>query len=162
MAAVIPHVLDVRVQGRAGLIIASPSHLFQHKRRKSFDESVKHGIVSTMKLRVYFNLLKKKLSVQAKNERGDWIVIRHADTIALKNVEFKVSEAGRQRVIREKRKNVHAFIVGEEAKWSELPINHQIVRYNPYKWSSFVDIFEKPVHKASFVRLQGREIVAAT
>jgi len=114
-----------------------------------------------MKLRVYFNLIKKKLSVQAKNEKGHWIVIRHADTIALKNVQFKVSEAGRQRVIREKRKNVHAFIVGEEANWNELPVNHQIVRYNPYKYTNFVDIFEQPIHTTSFVRLNGREITAA-
>ena len=61
--------------------------------------------------RVYFNLHKKLLSIQAK-VNGSWKVIRHVNEIMLADVKFKVYEKGRQRVLNEKRKNVHAFIVG--------------------------------------------------
>lgn len=62
----------------------------------------------------------------------------------LYNVKFKVSEAGRQRVIKEKKKNVHAFI---EGTWNGLPVDFdpcyesldRKISYNPYKGSMFID-----------------------
>lgn len=58
--------------------------------------------------RVYYNLHKRKLSIQEKrvNDSGKkvWKVVRHADSIFLEDVKFKVSEVGRQRVIKEKKK----------------------------------------------------------
>ena len=56
---------------------------------------------------VYRNLHKKCWSVR---QRGK--VKLHTDYICLKDVEFKVSQKGRERVLREQRKNVHAFIKG--------------------------------------------------
>ena len=92
--------------------------------------------------RVYYNLHKRKLSIQQKriNASGKlvWKVVRHADDIFLKNVKFKVSEVGRQRVIKEKKKNVHAFITGEECKDNTRGLLEGVF-YNPYKFSSFVD-----------------------
>jgi hypothetical protein len=64
-----------------------------------------------MKVRVYFNLHKKMLSVQEKIN-GSWKVVDHVEQIWLGNAKFKVSEVGRQRVIKNKRKNVHAYIEG--------------------------------------------------
>lgn len=64
--------------------------------------------------------------------------------IYLTNAKFKVNETGRQKVLKEKRKNVHAFIEGELKPYSkhdrdwirgELGFN---VTYNPYKYNSFV------------------------
>ena len=53
-----------------------------------------------MKVDVYFNLHKKLLSVRHKGR-----VIHHSNYVKIINPTFVVSEAGRQRVIREKRKN---------------------------------------------------------
>jgi len=111
-----------------------------------------------MKVRVYFNLHKKLLSVQTK-VNGRWKVIKHVDMIALSNVTFKVNESGRQKVLQEKRKNVHAFIVGEECSLYGA-INQKLdhkVTYNPYKYERFTN-GEKYVDKAEYARIVGRTI----
>jgi hypothetical protein len=53
-------------------------------------------------------------------------VLDIVDGALLKNATFKVSEAGRQRVIRDKAKNVHAFVDGSLVKkWklNSLPVS---------------------------------------
>ena len=65
-----------------------------------------------MKVFVYFNLHRKLFSVKALEGPDKGKVIGHTTYLWLKDVTFKVSEAGRQRVLREKRKNVHAGVVG--------------------------------------------------
>jgi hypothetical protein len=91
-----------------------------------------------MRCFVYFNLHRHCFSVKSLSTGR---VIAHADTITLKNASFKVSEAGRQRVLREKRKNVHAGVVGD---WDnsvlekrQMPLFSRRVSYNPYKASTF-------------------------
>lgn len=88
---------------------------------------------------VYFNLHKKIFSVRLVATRR---VVLHTDSIILKDVTFKVSEAGRQRVLKEKRKNVHAWVRGsfvetgcDLALWPE---GIRKVKYNPYKAKTFV------------------------
>jgi hypothetical protein len=39
-------------------------------------------------------------------------IVGYAEAVILTDVEFRVRESGRQRVLRERRKNVHAFVVG--------------------------------------------------
>jgi hypothetical protein len=110
--------------------------------------------------RVYFNLHKRKLSIQQKqiNASGKlvWKVVRHADFIFLKDVKFKVSEVGRQRVIREKKKNVHAFVTGIQCNDS-MSGDLTKVFYNPYKFSSFVNENGEPIHFASKVLVSGNK-----
>lgn len=89
--------------------------------------------------KVYFNLHKKCFSVQQKG-----LVVAHVNEIFLQNATFKVSEAGRQKVIATKRKNVHAFVVGNVMPDEVTPYADKLalpwlsVTYNPYKYSSFV------------------------
>ena len=113
-----------------------------------------------MRVFVYFNLHRKCLSVKALEGERKGRVIAHADMVVLDNVTFKVSEAGRQRVIREQRKNVHAGVVGElEHLSSNTGINtamlsiaealYSPLKYNPYKFDSFVHaVNETPVRNA--------------
>ena len=110
-----------------------------------------------MKVRVYFNLHKKLLSVQTK-VNGSWKVIKHVFNINLTDVKFKVSEAGRQRVLREKRKNVHAFIEGVEAE-ERVGETAQHITYNPYKYEKFTDGVNY-VDKAEYAAIIGRTILA--
>ena len=63
-------------------------------------------------MRVYRNLHQKCWSVQQKDSKGRWKVVAHAESITLADCVFRVSEAGRQRVLSEGRKNVHAYIQG--------------------------------------------------
>lgn len=87
-----------------------------------------------LKVKVYFNITKKTFSIQHNGK-----VIGHADQIALKNVEFKVSEKGRQRVLKEKRKNVHAYVVGEISDFQLIKVQGVGVTYNPYKFPNFYE-----------------------
>lgn len=61
------------------------------------------------KVSVYYNLHNHKWSVIDYKTRR---LIGHAPALLLKNFNTTVREAGRIRVINEKRKNVHAFING--------------------------------------------------
>lgn len=82
-----------------------------------------------MKVRVYRNLQKDCWSVLYQNR-----VIYHAKTIELKNVSFKVRQGGYERYLREKRKNVHAFVCGEVVSVdgeSYLTSGWREVTYNP-------------------------------
>ena len=96
-----------------------------------------------MKVKVYFNLHKKVFSIMAMEGASKGLVIQHAANVELANAVFKVSEAGRQRVLREKRKNVHAFVVGELVEAHEGHPNAvgELVTYNPYKGAEFVRVF---------------------
>lgn len=66
-----------------------------------------------MRVFCYYNLHKAVWSVKALEGSQKGRVILHAGEVTLAKCEFKVSEAGRQRVLREKKKNVHAGVVGE-------------------------------------------------
>lgn len=79
-------------------------------------------------VRVYYNFHEDTLSVQ--NTNG--IVIAHQDRVVLREAEFRVQPAGRQRTIEEGVKNVHAKVHGHWAL--ECPIECPVaVRYNPYE-----------------------------
>ena len=92
--------------------------------------------IDTMKVFVYFNLHRKCFSVKALEGINKGRVIKHAFFVALENVTFKVSEAGRQRVLKEQRKNVHAGVVGTLVPCIDA-VGSERVTYNPYKGSNF-------------------------
>lgn len=66
-----------------------------------------------MRVFVYFNLTKKVWSVKALEGPHKGRVIAHCPAVVLAKVTPKISEAGRQRVIREKKEYVHAGLVGD-------------------------------------------------
>ena len=76
----------------------------------------------------------------------------------IENPEYVVREKGRQKVLEEGRKNVHAFVRGT---LSDIDIFNQEclsmpkeVTYNPYKYDSFVDgSTYQPVKKSKWARL---------
>jgi hypothetical protein len=96
------------------------------------------------RVRVYRNLHKKRWSVQHKTPKG-WRVWGHTTEIILERAELKVNRAGRERVIFLKRKNVHAYVIGDPIfvrGWTlKTPItktNQIEITYDPYCYSSFV------------------------
>ena len=90
-----------------------------------------------MKAFVYWNLHRGLWSVKALEGPNKGRVIARVPEVYLLDAVPKVSEAGRQRVLREKRKNVHAGVVGRIVEYSQLT-GGRPVSYNPYKGPSFV------------------------
>ena len=90
-----------------------------------------------MKVFVYRNLHKKCLSVRDTKTRR---VVAHVKSITLFDCTFKVSDKGRQRVLRDRQKNVHAGVQGTWMKDTMLlTAGLKRVIYNPYKYETFVD-----------------------
>ena len=95
-----------------------------------------------MRVEVYWNLHKKCYSVRHRGK-----VIDHVPYVVLRDVKWVVQPAGRRRVLRERKKNVHAFARGTWLRGNdELDLSNQKlgltkrqpVKYNPYHHTSFV------------------------
>ena len=118
-----------------------------------------------MKCFIYFNLHRKCFSIKALEGANKGRVIAHRSEALVFDATFKVSEAGRQRVLREQRKNVHAGVVGhwidssgDYATIDAVAINGSAITYNPYKYDSFVHLYgEHPIEKARLVALTTTE-----
>ena len=100
-----------------------------------------------MKVDVYFNLHRKLFSIRACEGPNKGRVIAHRETVTLLSPEFKVSQAGRARVLREGRKNVHATVRGQWLRGGNFGCSETVekriqergveITYNPYKGPSF-------------------------
>jgi len=94
-----------------------------------------------MKYFCYFNLHKHVFSLRSHKTK---LVEYHSTTVRLSNCVLKVSQAGRDRVLKEKRKNVHAGVLGElcdkdfDIDIEALEGDFIELTYNPYKYDSFV------------------------
>ena len=113
------------------------------------------------KVFAYRNLHRQCWSVKALEGPLKGRVIYHANDLTLAWCDFKVSQAGRQRVLREQKKNVHAGVVGYLTDCGEIAtdgIDLDVpITYNPYKYDSFVDArCEVPVSSALFVNLNSK------
>jgi hypothetical protein len=127
------------------------------------------------KVKVYKNLhasRKASMAIYSVQDSKTRLVTDRVSAAFLTDVTFKVSQKGRQRVIREGRKNVHAFVVGELFGVSSAAERlHNLLKsgswgstqghngrqwfsatYNPYKYETFVDRkTEKPIHQSDLV-----------
>jgi len=109
-------------------------------RRLAIDQSRK-VIDRNLPVRVFKNLKHDCYSIM---QRG--VVKASARQVRLSGVEFRVREAGRQRALREKRKNIHAFAVGRLVDFVHPsdrrniePITGRGAFYDPLRFPSFVD-----------------------
>jgi hypothetical protein len=95
---------------------------------------------------VYYNLHTRLWSIRATEGPHKGLVIAHAPFVRLHNVTAKVSQAGRQRVITEGKKNVHAGLCGTleyHGSGGARPSDDSFpglteVTYNPYRYTTFV------------------------
>ena len=116
-----------------------------------------------MKVDVYRNLHNGMYSIKSRDKANRGLVIAHAKQVWLNDVEFVVSDAGRNRVLRERKKYVHAFVRGtlssffgmvrdvdvdlskvhehvhQEPKFRSMTKHGEEFTYNPYRFSTFVD-----------------------
>lgn len=98
-------------------------------------------IDKNLPVRVFKNLKHGCYSIM---QRG--VIRASAKQVRLCDVEFRVRESGRQRMLREKRKNVHAFAVGRLVDYVHPSDERELERmpgrgafYDPYRFPSFVD-----------------------
>jgi hypothetical protein len=93
------------------------------------------------RVEVYRNVNKPGV-VYSIRDKESKLVLGHANTLILSNCNFIVKESGRKRVLREKRKNIHAWIEGYygivHAGDEDIFSNGIKVEYNPYKNITFV------------------------
>ena len=109
---------------------------------------------------VYFNLHKKLFSVRS---RMTGKVFAHVDKVSLCDPKFVVRKSGRDRVRREGKKNVHAFVKGKLLNPTEDTLLGALVKaltegkavtYNPYKYDTFVYAdTEQPIDNADYAVL---------
>jgi len=93
-----------------------------------------------MRVEVYWNLHKLTWSVRDKRAGR---VIAHIPCLVLDDCKFVVRQSARLRVLRDRRRSVHAWVEGdldmEPGSMSRtLPEPHERVTYNPYKYETFV------------------------
>jgi hypothetical protein len=132
-----------------------------------------------MQIFAYFNINKRVFSLRAVTRPQ--LVLASADRVVLRNAVCKVSEAGRQTVIRTKTKNVHAGILADlvcyqpssggiarPGPWTDLTDWHGLdgdetaadaqdhgtaFNYNPYTQMGFTTLSGDPVTTADLIVL---------
>ena len=88
-------------------------------------------------------------------------VIDYFNLAVIRNGKFQVSDAGRERCLRTKKRNVHAFIVSSDepsilADNTCLPVGLDLVevKYNPYRSNTFTRAgTDEPVTSAERIYL---------
>lgn len=109
---------------------------------KFFNSYKGRWIHAGQRVEVYRNLKFKDRIVYSIRDAKSGLVLGHATDILLtNNCKFVVKEVGRQRVLKEKKKNVHAWIEGSygiiHAGDDKIFSDGTPVRYNPYTNSHF-------------------------
>lgn len=98
-------------------------------------------IDQAQRVEIYKNLHNGLFSI-----RQNGLVVGHAKSFHITDVSFKVSNAGRQRVLKEKQKNIHAFICGrllqvgcisDNNSFQRAAVEKQAIKYNPYTAGQF-------------------------
>ncbi|QGJ94853.1 hypothetical protein SEA_BLINN1_93 [Mycobacterium phage Blinn1] len=101
-------------------------------------------------------------SVQALEGDFKGRVIHRSGDVLLANVKGVVRKAGRERVLREGKKNVHAGMVGELISLIPQDFTGSKITYNPYKYDRFVHaVTEVPFEGADRVYLSEFGVRAA-
>jgi len=105
------------------------------------------------RIQVYRNLRKDNFSIRdAKTRR----VIAYGTDIILSNIRMYVQKGGRERVIREKWKNIHAFVSGtyEGDNYVDLNQDWEVIHYNPYTTDTFINkTTGEPIFRANVAYL---------
>lgn len=112
-----------------------------------FYESYKNrNILPGQRVEVYRNLKFKDRVVYSIRDAKTGLVLGHAENVLLSRCLFIVKQAGRKRVLKEKKKNVHAWAEGSMGVIhfgdDKIFSDGFKVKYNPYKNLTFVREYE--------------------
>lgn len=136
-----------------------------------------------MQVFVYRNLHNHCLSIKAMEGPLRGKVIAHAHRVLLEDAVFKVSLAGRNRVLAERQKNVHAGVVGTLLRAEVLQFRYEglvfadfespqglaqssdclHIKYDPYKADHFFEVDSKAaVNCVPFCEVTTRGVFASS
>lgn len=104
------------------------------RRRRGFTPYKGREVTPGQRVFVYRNLHNNKYSIA---DAASGLVLGHAHNLRIEDASFIVREAGRQRVLKERRKNVHAFVCGYFEDDCASHFDATLVTYNPYKSGTF-------------------------
>lgn len=115
-------------------------------------------ITEGMRVRVHMNLRDKSFTVSTYRKGIGWRKATPAQRVLLRDVEFKVSLAGKKRAMETGRRNVHAYAYGTLGSWvdifpkEDIPLFGSVqVRYNPFRDYTFVSEHLETVREAEEV-----------
>jgi hypothetical protein len=116
------------------------------------------------RVKVYRNLHNGLMSVSHYIKGKGWRLAGHTSDLFLTDCSFVVHEGGRQRVLAEKRKNVHAYVTGIVKESFEDSVEFGkfgLVTYNPYYCDSFLfKKSKKPITFAKYCLIQQCKVFA--
>ena len=114
--------------------------------------------MTMFKVDAYRNLLKNCWSIRSRERDTYGKVIDHLDSCIIVKTKFVVNPKGRERVLKEQRKNVHAFVRGDlflkrmpgtiDSYWGWAEVS-----YNPYEADKFIGRNQIPLESAQMVLL---------
>lgn len=109
--------------------------------------------MNAAKFYIYRNLHTGGFSVKLRGK-----VIERCNAFTAYNVSFKVNEGGRQRVIKDKKKNVHAYVVCDKYNYRyDTPVDRLgVITYNPYVAANFVCGDRQITHAKEVMFLEGK------
>jgi hypothetical protein len=113
-------------------IVLNHVEKIQMKPKREIDWNVCTGLTT----RIYRNLQTGTMSLQQKVNKS-WLVVGHVTNAAIEYPKFYISQSGKLRVIREQRKNVHAWIEGRLIGISADSLRLEEIHYCPYTSDSF-------------------------
>lgn len=104
----------------------------------------------------YRNLTNGTFSIRDSKTK---LVQCYCESVALTEVELKVSQKSRERAVRDGQRNVHAFVKGRFLKYHVNTQGMKEATYNPFKYETFVDKeTEEPIHTARLVVLKDKKM----
>lgn len=109
-------------------------------------------VLNNKRVRVYLNYRTGLFSVLLGGK-----VVHRCKDLHLKDVKFIVRESGRQRVLSEQRKNVHAFVEGTIVEPYSYK-SYSLIKYNPYINSTFINNKKSPIFSARKIHLYDKKI----
>lgn len=93
--------------------------------------------------KIYYNLNKHCFSILAHDiKKKGWRLYKHSLSFKANDVKFTVGLKARERTLKEKVRNVHAYAYASNIEFSDYNINNRLnkVSYNPYKHPYFYNL----------------------
>jgi hypothetical protein len=110
---------------------------------------------------VYRNLNKRCWSVRAMTGENKGRILFHATELWLEDAAARVSTSGRNRVLRERQKNVHAGLVGVLTQPRHGSCSLSPISYDPYRFDHFYEVKTLcPWHSGQVVSFEDKSVCA--
>lgn len=108
------------------------------------------------KVRMYRCLNKKGFVFSLSQNKK---VVGHTTNIVLKNCKLIVMESGKNRCIKEKQRNVHAFVEGYIGTEDDIKLTFSfLLEYNPFEDKKFYTIYCDDLTGCEIVYLKNNKI----